>query len=175
MTADIGFVSLRSVEPGRRKGYEIAKASDSKEVLHRAQTGLDFPPRGVVFHDLFDAEFEVGGHQSEPLGLTIDDSYDTHRTTQSLEHHHLIGSYDFAHGTVHMQGIDVGLRAHCRGQLGRITETFAILPRSSRTTGDQRGERVEDGINPQAREQVGAFAQAFAQRLEQPVVAEPAA
>jgi len=66
-----------------------------------SETGLDFPPGGIIFDDLLDAEIEIRGHQRDPLGLAID-PHDAHTATQGLEHHDPLGGFHLAQGAVDM-------------------------------------------------------------------------
>ena len=178
VSSDWGVVQVLGINPGngggghaevKMIGHRIGVAglgmSAADLLLDLSETGLDFPARGVVFHDLFDAEREVGGHQRDPLALAVH-PHDVRAATQGLERHDPLGGQHLAQGAVHVHGVDLGLFAQCRGHVCRAAKTFAVFPRSSRATRDRLGDGVEDGIAAQARKQVGASAQAFAQRLE---------
>ena len=158
---------------GHRVGTSSLRVGAADLLLELAKTGLDFPPGGIIFDDLLDAQIQIRGHQRDPLCPAID-PYHPHRATQGLEHHEPIGGLRLAQGAVHMHRVGPGLLAHGRSQVRRAAETFAVLARSSGTTRVARRDGIEGGIHPQTREQVDACAQALTQRLEQSVVAEPA-
>ena len=126
---------------------------------------LDFPARGIIFHDLRHAEVEIGGHQRHPLGLAIDPDH-AHRAAQGLEHHHLVGGEHRAHGAVDMPCVGLRLRPHRRRPLGGRAQALALLARPPGLARARRWPGEQGGIHPPAREQLHARAQGQAQRLE---------
>ena len=75
---DRGLVQMRRVDPSNGGGYHAEVQVIGHRVgvaglgvgaadllLDLSETGLDFPPGGIVFDDLLDAEIATRGHQRD--------------------------------------------------------------------------------------------------------------
>ncbi len=94
------------------------------------EAGFDFPSGAIIFDDLFNGQFQVGGKEGNPFCFTKYE-YDTDRTFKRSEHYHMCGGYDFAVTTIEKNTVDRCLFFARGRKISTCSYTLSIFTRSA--------------------------------------------